>query len=134
ALGFFARALAVVGAVVLLLAAAGVYALMSFSVARRTREIGVRAALGAAPRRVVAAVFSRAFAQLAIGIAVGAVPGSILVVRGASEVARGAGLAAGGAAVVAVAAFMLAVGLVASLGPAARALRIQPTEALRADA
>ena len=73
---FMLRALAVVSAVALLLSLAGVYALMSFTLSRRTREIGIRAALGAAPRRIVTTIFSRAFRQVAIGIAVGCVPGT----------------------------------------------------------
>jgi putative ABC transport system permease protein len=107
---------------VILLSAAGIYALMSFTIARRRREIGIRAALGAGPRHVLGGVFSRAAGQIAIGIVIGtAVAG--LVVHGK----RGA------LVLVAVAAFMAIVGLAAALGPARRALRIQPTEALKAD-
>jgi putative ABC transport system permease protein len=47
-------------AIALLLSLAGIYAVLSFIVARRTREIGVRVALGTSPRRVVGAIFSRA--------------------------------------------------------------------------
>jgi hypothetical protein len=57
---------------VLLLAAAGIYALMSFTVERRRREIGIRVALGADRTRVVRGVFGRALRQLAIGVGVGA--------------------------------------------------------------
>ena len=56
---------------VLLLSAAGIYAMMSFTVSRRRREIGIRAALGADARRVVTGIFGRASAQLGAGIAVG---------------------------------------------------------------
>ncbi len=56
---------------VLLLSAAGIYAMMSFTVARRRREIGIRAALGADARRILAGIFRRAAAQLAAGVAVG---------------------------------------------------------------
>ena len=56
---------------VLLLSAAGIYAMMSFTVARRRREIGIRAALGADARRILAGIFRRAAAQLAAGVALG---------------------------------------------------------------
>ena len=56
---------------VLLLSAAGIYAMMSFTVSRRRREIGIRAALGADARHVVTGIFGRAGAQLGAGIAVG---------------------------------------------------------------
>lgn len=59
--------IAVTGSV-LLLSAAGIYAMMSFIVASRRREFGIRAALGAAPRRVLRNVFSRAIAQLGAGL------------------------------------------------------------------
>jgi len=52
---------------VLLLSAAGLYALMSFTVAQRRREIGIRSALGAPPGQLVAAVFRRAFWQIGAG-------------------------------------------------------------------
>src|SRR5690606_20154375 len=56
---------------VLLLSAAGIYARMSFTVAGRRREIGIRAALGAAPRQVLSDVFRRAGAQLGAGVIAG---------------------------------------------------------------
>ena len=56
---------------VLLLSAAGIYAMMSFTVARRWREIGIRVALGADPRRVLMGIFGRASAQIGAGVAVG---------------------------------------------------------------
>jgi ABC-type antimicrobial peptide transport system permease subunit len=55
----------------LALAASGIYAIMSFTVARRTREIGVRTALGAQPADVVATIGRRAAVQLAVGVLVG---------------------------------------------------------------
>ncbi|MGH7554820.1 MAG: ABC transporter permease, partial [Longimicrobiales bacterium] len=63
---------------VLLLCAAGIYALMSFAVTRRQREIGIRAALGAHPRRLLTAIFSRVVTQLAIGVGVGLAVAALL--------------------------------------------------------
>src|SRR5687767_15915559 len=60
-----------INASVLLLSAAGIYAMMSFTVARRRREIGIRAALGADARRVLMGIFGRASSQLGAGIALG---------------------------------------------------------------
>ena len=54
-----------------LLSAAGIYALMSFTITRRRREIGIRSALGAGPRRVLGGVLSRVFVHVSIGIAIG---------------------------------------------------------------
>ena len=66
-----AWAIALVTASVLLLSAAGIYALMSFTVAQRTREIGIRTALGAQQGRILLSVFSRAGRQLVLGVVVG---------------------------------------------------------------
>lgn len=114
---------------VLLLSAAGIHALMGFTVARRRREIGIRAALGARPRRLLASVFRRAAVQLGIGVAAG------LVVAGLVDSATGGELLAGRVSLLlpAVAVFMMAVGLLAALGPARRGLRVEPTEALRSE-
>jgi hypothetical protein len=122
-----AWAIALVTASVLLLSAAGIYALMSFTVAQRTREIGIRTALGAEPRRVMLNVFGRAAWQVAAGVVVGS------MLSGAAFVAIGLGLSSAAPLLLAVAAIMGLVGLTAASGPARRALRIQAVEALRAD-
>lgn len=114
---------------VLLLCAAGIYALMSFAVTRRRREIGIRAALGALPHRILASVFSRAFVQLAVGVAIGVV--AALALDGFVDGAFSEG--AGRFMIPAVSALVLLVGLLATLGPARRGLRVDPTEALRAE-
>ena len=112
---------------VLLLSSAGIYALMSFTVSQRRKEIGIRMALGADGKRIVASIFSRALGQLAAGAALGMAAGAAL------ERASGGELMRGNAAVVlaAVALFMMTVGFLAALGPARQGLRIEPTEALR---
>jgi putative ABC transport system permease protein len=112
-----------------LLSAAGIYALMSFTITRRRREIGIRSALGAGPRRVLGGVLSRVFVHVAIGIAIG------VAVAGLFDHVLEGGWTGRRAAFVlpAVAAFMLVTGLIAAIRPASWALRISPTEALRAD-
>jgi predicted permease len=114
---------------VILLSSAGIYALMSFTIARRRREIGIRSALGAGPRSVLAGVLRKAARQIALGIVIGT------VVAGGTLVGLGVDTddTAGFMVLLSVALFMSAVGVAAALGPARRALRIEPTEALRTD-
>jgi putative ABC transport system permease protein len=115
---------------VLLLSAAGLYALMAFTVAQRRREIGIRSALGAPPRHLVAAVFRRAFWQIGAGSAAGMLAAYVAGRYVPIEQVGGLpipGILPGAAA------FMLLVGVLASLGPARRGLRIDPTEALRSE-
>jgi predicted permease len=114
---------------VLLLSAAGIYAMMSFTVTRRRREIGLRAALGAHPRRIIAGIFARAARQLGIGAALGLAISTGMNILTAGEITGGQGRVV----LPAVAAGILAVGLLATLGPALRGLRIQPMEALKSD-
>jgi hypothetical protein len=114
---------------VLLLSAAGIYAMMSFTVTRRRREIGIRAALGATPRQVLAGVFKRAGAQLGLGVAAG-----LLLAESVPRVQGGSFFAGEGMlTLVPVIAIVLAIGMLAALGPARRGLAIQPIEALRED-
>lgn len=128
-IGFWFRLVVLGSSVALLLSLAGIYSVMSFTVARRTREIGIRSALGADPRRIVAAIFSRAFAQFGLGVAAGGglVLALIYLVSGDWLSAKGAGL------FTAYIALMMGVCTLACIVPTRRALRIQPTEAMRAD-
>jgi len=114
---------------VVLLSGAGVYALMSFTVTQRQREIGVRIALGAGARRILTSVLSRAAGQLSLGIAAGLALTITIdrLVLGLYQTRTGALLIPG------VALFVALVGAVAALGPARRILAVQPTEALRSD-
>jgi predicted permease len=119
--------LALVTLAVIMLSGAGIYALMSVAVTQRRREIGIRSALGAEPRRLLRSIFSRALGQLAIGVVVGVVAAPLLLtVDDRMDVDKVIAL-------LAVSVLMIVVGLVASVGPARRGLRIQPTEALKAD-
>src|SRR4029434_10876748 len=64
-------ALGIIAVVVLMLAAAGSHSLISFTLASRTREIGIRTALGAAPRRIVRGILSPTFLKVGLGIVLG---------------------------------------------------------------
>ena len=112
-----------VGGIVLLLSATGIHALMSFTVVRRTREIGIRAALGASQGRIVSGIFSRAFLQTGAGILLGSGVAALVGLGSTRQLLLL--LAADG--------LMLVVALVACAVPLRRALRIEPTEALRAE-
>jgi putative ABC transport system permease protein len=133
---FWIRITAVLSGVALVLSLAGIYAVLSFTVARRTRDIGVRVALGASRRRVVAAVFRRPLLQVTGGIIVGTAivlafatllkytefPGSEtpLTVQDMTMI-------------VAYGIVMLGVCMLACLVPTRRALNIEPTIALRTE-
>jgi hypothetical protein len=114
---------------VLLLSAAGIHALMSFTVNQRRREIGIRSALGASARGILTSVLARAARQLALGVGIGLTMAVALDLLTGGELMGGTGvLLVPGTAV-----FMLVVGLIAAASPARRGLRVQPTEALRAE-
>jgi putative ABC transport system permease protein len=136
-LGMLLRTTLVMTGVALLLALAGIYAVLSFTVARRTREIGVRVALGASRPRVITGIFRRPLTQVGLGVAAGAT----LIAFGALALSRTtqfadwpSGLSAGQVALfVAYAASMLGVCLLACVVPTRRALRVEPTVAMRAE-
>jgi predicted permease len=124
----FATALGVIVLIVLLFSMAGMYTLMTFIVSQRWREIGVRTALGAQPRRLIAGIFGRAAVPLLIGAAVGSMVGLRLITWLPIAAAGGRNIPG---IILLSAAFMILVGLIAVAGPARRAIRIEPTEALR---
>ena len=137
-LGLWTRIIAGLTAVALLLSLSGIYAVLSYTVARRTREIGVRVALGASARRVIASIFRRPLTQVTLGV----IAGSILIAVASLGVRNTThfsgtmppGLTAGDIALlVGYAILMLGVCALACVVPTARALRVQPTEALRVD-
>jgi putative ABC transport system permease protein len=112
--------------VTLMLSLAGVYAVTAFAVARRTREIGVRVALGARPLDVLTVVFRRPLVQIALGIGVGAILALGLANNDLSDVH----LDDFGMTAIFALSTILSCAL-ACIVPTLRALRIQPTEALR---
>jgi hypothetical protein len=122
-------ALVAVAISVLILSSAGLYALMSVIVTRRRREIGIRIALGADPRRVLTGIFSRAALQIGAGIALGITVAAIMVPLTAGEMNGFNAFLV----LPVVALFMIAVGAIAALGPARRGLKIQPSVVLKED-
>jgi predicted permease len=122
---FWLKIAGVACGIVLLLSILGIYSILSFTVARRTREIGIRVALGADRRRIVGAIFARAFKQVGLGIAIGA--GLLVLIGGGIHSMYGLRLIASGMAL------MVAATIVACIVPTRRALGVEPTEAMRAD-
>ncbi|MGH7679842.1 MAG: ABC transporter permease [Gemmatimonadaceae bacterium] len=114
---------------VLILSAAGLYALMSVIVTQRRREIGIRIALGADRRRVLTGIFSRAALQVGTGIALGLAVAYVVLWIGGGEMDGFNALVI----MPAVSLFMLGVGALAALGPARRGLAIQPSVVLKED-
>ena len=123
-----ASSLAALTLSVLLLSAAGMYALMSFTVNQRRREIGIRAALGAQPGRLLAGIFRRALGQLGAGVTGGMLVALLADYYLPIEAAGGWNIPG---VVPAAGLVMLLIGLAAAVGPARRGLRVHPTEALR---
>jgi predicted permease len=126
-----ARLFSVFGLVALLLAVVGVYGVKSYVVSRRTREIGIRMALGATPGNVLWLVLREGVTLTAVGIAVG-----LLLALGVAQALSGMlyEVSAIDPVVFAVApAVLTAAALAASYIPARRATRVVPVSALRAD-
>lgn len=116
-------------ALALVLAAVGIYGVLSSAVAQRTREIGIRMALGASRENVTQMVLSQGLRLIALGIAVGLLAG-IALLRLLSSLLFGVHLTSIGT-YAEVLAMMFAIGLVACYIPAARAVRVDPIVALR---
>ena len=128
---FTMSTLSVFGALSLILAAIGVFGVLSFAVTQRTREMAVRAALGADRRRLRRLVLASGARVVAAGIAVGLVGAWYLAQLARSllfEVEPRDPLVYGAAALT-----IAAVGLLAAVIPARRAARVEPMEALRQD-
>ena len=118
------------GGIGLLLATAGIYSIMSFTVSRRTREIGLRVALGAGSPRVIWAIFSRALRQIGLGVVIGGVviAGFLAIPEWGYRPEPFHALIFAGYLLL-----MLGVCSLACIVPTRRALCVEPTEALRAE-
>jgi hypothetical protein len=128
---FLMLLLAATGCLALATSAAGVYGVTAYTTSRRTREIGIRMALGATPRAVHGLVFRQGFATVAAGLAIG-----LAATAGAERALRGAlpGLEPGGWADAWIAGALVAVAAaLACWAPARRAMRVEPAKALRAE-
>ncbi len=119
------------GGVALLLAVAGLYGVVSFLVARRTRDIGVRMALGAARRRVAGDVLRGGLALAGTGVVLG-LAGALLLRRFTASLLYEVE-ASDPWALITASVMLLAVTAAASFVPALRATRVDPVEAMRAE-
>ncbi len=126
---FLAQLMSGYALMALLLAALGLYGVVSFSVAQRTNEIGVRMALGARARDVLRMVLRRAFTLAVLGVAIG-LAGALALGRAVQSLLF-ATRASDPLVLLGVALLLAAVTLLASLLPARRAARTDPSTALR---
>ncbi|HUG09691.1 MAG TPA: ABC transporter permease [Opitutaceae bacterium] len=117
----------------LLMASVGIYAVVAQATSRRTREIGIRMALGATAARIARLVLSRGLVQLGIGLVIG-----LTGAFGATHLMANSGLSLqvspnDPVLFISITAVLVAIGLFACWLPARRAARIAPTEALRTE-
>ena len=117
------------GALALILAAVGLYGVAAYSVAQRSREIGIRVALGAQPREILRLVVGQGAKLALLGLAIGTFV-ALALTRLISSLLYGIG-AHDPLTFVAVAALLLLVAVAASYIPARRAMRVDPVVALR---
>lgn len=125
---FFGRLMGLFAAAALLLACLGIYALISYSVGRRSREIGVRLALGARPADVVGMLLRESARVGGMGLAVGLTL-AVMIARGLTGALYG--VSVDGWLFVSTAAPLAAAILFATWWPARRAAQVEPTSALR---
>lgn len=127
----FARLASLLGAATLVLCATGLFGLLGYNVARRTRELGVRMALGARRGKLAAMVVRQSLVLVAVGVVIGA-PAALAGRRVVESMLFG--VASGDHRILGLAiATMLGVGLLAALLPARRAASVDPLVALRSE-
>jgi ABC-type antimicrobial peptide transport system permease subunit len=136
AMSLWVKVTAVMSALAIMLSLAGIYAVLSFTVTRRTREIGVRVALGGSRERVIVAILRKPLMRAGLGVLVGS-----LMVLAAMVGLRTTELPGSDAPLtiwhfVTLAVYVVIMTVVCSIAcivPAQRALRVEPTVALRAE-
>ncbi len=114
-----------VAGIVLMLSVAGIHALMSFTVSRRTREIAIRTAVGAPRAHIVSIIFGRAVLQLLAGVALGGLIAVPVLWDGVAD--------EGPRSLLIVSTLLLGAGLAACLVPVRRALAIEPAAAMKSE-
>ncbi len=119
----------VFGTLALILATVGVYGVVSYTVSLRTREVGIRMALGAESRDVILMILRQVFGQVLFGVVIG-IGGSMLLAQVISSLLFGM-KATDLTTIATVAALMGGVALAASSAPALRAARLEPVGAMR---
>ena len=130
------RITSVMAALAVVLSLAGIYAVLSFTVSRRTREIGVRVALGGSRERVIGAILRKPLMRVGFGVLVGGalVLAAVLVLKNSEMPGADTPLTVKHFAMIAgYVVVMVAVCSLAVIVPARRALRVEPTVALRAE-
>jgi putative ABC transport system permease protein len=126
---FRSMLLGLFAAIALVLAAAGIFGVISYSVSRRTHEIGIRMALGASSRSVLRLVLAESATLVMVGLALG-IPAALALTRLLSNLLF-AVRPTDPITFVAVATLLIAVALGASYFPTRRAMRVDPLVALR---
>jgi ABC-type antimicrobial peptide transport system permease subunit len=127
----FARLASLFGMAALLLSCIGLYGTMAYTVAQRTKEIGIRVSLGATPRMILGMVLSQGLVLIAAGAGTG-----LLASLGLARFLRGVlyGVAENDPATFILAGALIAiVALLACYGPARRATKVDPVVALRSE-
>jgi ABC-type antimicrobial peptide transport system permease subunit len=127
----FGTTIALVGGIALVLAVLGLYAVTAYATAQRTREIGIRVALGSSPSQLAWLIMERAARQLAIGLVLGTA-GALAI----GQLLRGVLVGvepSDPTTLIVVILLLIAVTAGASYIPARRAMRISPVTALRMD-
>jgi putative ABC transport system permease protein len=128
---FSAWVFSVLGGLALLLTSVGIYGVVAYTTTLRVREVGIRVALGASPRRVVMAVLRDAMAPLCAGLAISMIAALLLTRVLASVLYEISG--ADPITYLGASALLLAIGIAASIRPAWRAAIADPLVALRTE-